>query len=123
MLTGDWFINSGEMTSLFSPFGNDCLLLLSCRYVNVLGRSPLFLIGFSNIFSRVVDFPFVFLMVFLQHKSFELVEVEFPCACFLSLVLGVPCLETPCLTSVHKGQLLCCVLSSIALMSKPKIFF
>lgn len=75
MLTGDWFINSGEMTALFSPFGNDCLLLLSCKYVNVLGISPLFFMGFSNIFFRVVDFPFAILVVFLQHKSFELVKV------------------------------------------------
>lgn len=63
------------MTALFSPFGNDCLLLLSCKCTNVLGISPLFFIGFSSIFSHVVDFPIAFLMAFLQHKSFELVKV------------------------------------------------
>lgn len=43
--------------------------------MNVLGLSPLFFIGFSSIFSHVVDFPFAFLMAFLQHNSFALVKV------------------------------------------------
>lgn len=102
------------------PFENDSLLLLSCQNLNILDISPFLFIGISNIFSMLWVFLLSSWWCFCSIRVLNLLKSSsLVLACFLFLVLGVPCLRTPCLTSVHKGQLLCYVLSSVARTPKP----